>query len=244
MDMPLLLRQNRAMIAIRAFNFFHGIKMAYYAEQKEINFKLGDKTIRLYVNKSTAWVDDQSFILDAEPYIISGRIVLPLRFIAEQFGSQVSWDQTQRMITCVYNDPPYELPKQETLTCNLVFGDPYFTVKRASANQEEQIKHLWLPEMRNGKIMVSASTFSFIDTIVVRMNIDRETYFSMGGKTVKIAFDKKVAWINYQEIPLDAPAYMIAGRTYYPMQFILEHLGWTVTWDSTSQTLSCEYPGN
>ena len=43
------------------------------------------------------------YFLDAPPVIRNGRTFVPLRFISEVFGAEVSWDQVTRTVTVVFD---------------------------------------------------------------------------------------------------------------------------------------------
>jgi len=47
--------------------------------------------IKLYIGNVIAFIGDDSFTLEAPPYIVNGTTFVPLRFISEAFGSKVEW---------------------------------------------------------------------------------------------------------------------------------------------------------
>ncbi len=53
---------------------------------------IADDTIKIYINNELRSVDP-------EPFIENGRTYVPIRFIAETFGSQVDWDADQKKVT-------------------------------------------------------------------------------------------------------------------------------------------------
>lgn len=57
--------------------------------------------ITLALNKKEAQVGQKAVALDAIPYLRNGRTLVPLRFIAEAFGSQVSWDKSKQAVVIV-----------------------------------------------------------------------------------------------------------------------------------------------
>ncbi|HOJ16333.1 MAG TPA: copper amine oxidase N-terminal domain-containing protein, partial [Caldisericia bacterium] len=60
-------------------------------------------TIIMTVGNSEVLVDGKKLLLDAPPVIKNGRTFVPLRFISEAFGAEVSWDEATRTVTVVYD---------------------------------------------------------------------------------------------------------------------------------------------
>ena len=68
---------------------------------------LGKKTIALWIGKSAATVNGVSTLIDSTngkvvPEIISGRTILPLRFVTENLGCSVIWTAATKTITITY----------------------------------------------------------------------------------------------------------------------------------------------
>jgi hypothetical protein len=57
------------------------------------------KEIKLTIGKKTADVNNKSVTLDVAPYIVSGRTLVPLRFIGENLGAEILWDAKTQKIT-------------------------------------------------------------------------------------------------------------------------------------------------
>ena len=63
--------------------------------------------IKAVQTSGTAQVDGQKVSIDADPkvvpVIVSGRTLLPLRFVAEALGLDVQWDATTKKVTITYD---------------------------------------------------------------------------------------------------------------------------------------------
>lgn len=57
-----------------------------------------------------------------------------------------------------------------------------------------------------------------------------------GETEIKITIGARVAYVNGEEKPLDAPAFIENARTYLPVRFVAESLGAEVAWDGTTAT--------
>ncbi len=65
--------------------------------------------IELMVGTPFAVVDGKTKLLQAPPMIVSGRTLVPLRFVAETFGGQVLWDQATKTTTLKFESKKVEI---------------------------------------------------------------------------------------------------------------------------------------
>lgn len=61
------------------------------------------KTIVLQLDNQYASVNGEKYTLDVKPFLQDGRTMVPLRFISESLGAQVSWDGNEQKITVTLN---------------------------------------------------------------------------------------------------------------------------------------------
>lgn len=87
--------------------------------------------IRLTINSSTAYFNNSPKELDVVPVIINGRTMLPVRFIAESFGFDVSWDEVNKTITIVKNIEDNNIINGDSVVDN--------TVESENANNEKRV---------------------------------------------------------------------------------------------------------
>ncbi|MCL6602321.1 MAG: N-acetylmuramoyl-L-alanine amidase family protein [Paenibacillus sp.] len=57
------------------------------------------KTLQLIVNQNTASVDDKTVLLNTAPLLRNDTTLVPIRFISEQFGLTVGWDNTTKIVS-------------------------------------------------------------------------------------------------------------------------------------------------
>ena len=74
---------------------------------RKVTVTLGGNTIELWIGKDTARVNGTNVSIDSTngkvvPEIINGRTMLPLRFVTENLGATVGWDQSTQTITITY----------------------------------------------------------------------------------------------------------------------------------------------
>lgn len=57
------------------------------------------KAQRLVIGSTTAYVGENGFKLSAAPFIASSRTYVPIRFVSEQLGAEVLWNQSKKEVT-------------------------------------------------------------------------------------------------------------------------------------------------
>jgi len=93
---------NRTMVPIRIIAEGLGAKVHWNQNNKAVTIQSGDTTIMLYVGKSTAYINGKAVTLDAPAKLVSDRVFIPVRFVSEQLGVSVHWDNDTRKIV-IYN---------------------------------------------------------------------------------------------------------------------------------------------
>ncbi len=107
LDSPPVIAGGRTLVAIRPIVEALGGTLAWSAGDQKVTIAQGSHAVALWINKGVATVDGKSVSIDASssavvPKIISGRTMLPLRFVAEALGAQVDWDANAKRITITY----------------------------------------------------------------------------------------------------------------------------------------------
>ena len=107
LDSPPVIKNGRTLVPIRTIIEALGGTVSWDATTKKATVTLGKKTIALWIGKSAATVNGVSTPIDSTdakvvPEIINGRTMLPLRFVTENLGATVGWDQNTQTITITY----------------------------------------------------------------------------------------------------------------------------------------------
>jgi hypothetical protein len=87
-----------------------GADVSWDATDRKVTVSLGGTTLELWIGQSQARVNDRFVAIDPQnakvvPLIVSGRTMLPVRFVAEQLGADVQWDPATKTITITYQQP-------------------------------------------------------------------------------------------------------------------------------------------
>ncbi|WP_054941309.1 N-acetylmuramoyl-L-alanine amidase [Paenibacillus ihuae] len=89
------------MVPLRMIAENLGYKVGWNQTSKTVTIEQQGKTVKLIVDQTTASVDDKTVILTIAPINRSGTTLVPIRFISEQFGLTVSWDNTQKIVNLI-----------------------------------------------------------------------------------------------------------------------------------------------
>lgn len=89
----------RTLVPIRAIIEAMGGTVEWAEATKTASLTYENNQIRLIIDDTTAYFNDEAYTLDAVPTVINDRTMLPIRFIAERFQFNVAWDGENRLIT-------------------------------------------------------------------------------------------------------------------------------------------------
>ncbi len=96
----------RTMVPFRVMGEAIGAEIGWDGNTRTASFTMGDISIKLMVNSSKATVIKngvaKTVALDAPAVIVNSSLMVPFRFIAENFGASVSWNNDTKTATMVY----------------------------------------------------------------------------------------------------------------------------------------------
>lgn len=90
---------DRTLLPVRAFVEGIGGTVNWDEETQTATLTYNGDEIRLTINSTTAYLNNEAKTLDVTPVIINDRTMLPIRFIAESFGFAVDWTQETQTVT-------------------------------------------------------------------------------------------------------------------------------------------------
>ena len=96
-----LISNGTTMVPIRAIVESLGGSVGWDAGTRRLDIRLGSAAVTLWAGKTTAMVNGSNKTMSVAPAIIGGRTMIPLRFVAENLGCLVGWDQPTRSVTIV-----------------------------------------------------------------------------------------------------------------------------------------------
>lgn len=104
-DVPAVLIQNRTMVPVKVITDILDAKVSWNNTKKQATITTDSDTIVLTIGRSTAIVNGKSVSLpggiSAEllTYQGAGRTMIPFRFVSEQLGAEIVWNNTSKRVT-------------------------------------------------------------------------------------------------------------------------------------------------
>ncbi|WP_027356720.1 stalk domain-containing protein [Desulfofundulus thermocisternus] len=100
-DAPPVTEQGRTLVPLRAIFEALGARVEWDDRTRTVTGIKGGTTIKLVIDQRTAYVNGKPVTLDVPGKILSGRTMVPLRFIGESLGAKVDWNETKRTVIIV-----------------------------------------------------------------------------------------------------------------------------------------------
>lgn len=99
LDVAPVIMNNRTMVPVRFIGEAFGAQFAWDEKTRKVTYTLGDLKIELYIENKTAKVNGKQVTLDAPPYIVQGRTMVPLRFVGEYMEASFDWDSATQTVS-------------------------------------------------------------------------------------------------------------------------------------------------
>ena len=90
---------DRTMLPIRIVAENLGGTVTWNGELQRVTLQKGADVILITIGTDTAYVNGAAVQLDAAAFVENGRTYLPLRFVSENLGAQVAWNETEKTVT-------------------------------------------------------------------------------------------------------------------------------------------------
>ena len=102
-DVAPVIRNARTMLPARFVAEALGGVVTWNEAEQKVTIVKGEDTIEIFIGEPFATVNGTPVELDSPAFIENGRTYLPIRFIAENLGATVTWDDAARTVTIVPN---------------------------------------------------------------------------------------------------------------------------------------------
>ena len=86
----------RVMVPVRGVMEEFGATVEWLPATSQVSIKYKDKNVKLKIGSKTAEVNGKAVTLDVPATIKDGRTFIPTRFVAEQLGLKVGWNEQYR----------------------------------------------------------------------------------------------------------------------------------------------------
>jgi hypothetical protein len=94
--------KGRTLLPIRSIIEAIGGTITWIPDEKRVLIQLDNQQISLKIGENKAYVNGIEKVLDVPAKIVSGRTMIPLRFVSENLGCKVDWDGNTKTATIRY----------------------------------------------------------------------------------------------------------------------------------------------
>lgn len=153
---PYILPQaNVTMVPLRVISENLGATVTWYQDIRTVTIGTAQTTLTMTVDEQYAMVNDTYVPLDAPVQNKQGRVMVPLRFVAEQLGLQVNWEEQTRTIRLssagqaaapVVTAPPSVVDTPDVIDTPAVPQKPDINVDSGNA---QALKGVWVSTVFN-----------------------------------------------------------------------------------------------
>jgi phosphate transport system substrate-binding protein len=102
MDVAPLMQEGRVLVPFRFIAENLGGLVSWDEASQTVKIVTADKTVSLPVGQTTATVNGEAKTLDVSATLVDGRTLVPVRFVSESLGADVTWDDANQTVNVNY----------------------------------------------------------------------------------------------------------------------------------------------
>lgn len=163
-DVSPVIMNNRTMVPFRAVSETLGLQVSWVPERKTVVVTGEELVVEMTIGSITATVNGIPYNLDSTPVIVSGRTLVPLRFVSERFGCSVAWDAGLRQVSI--QTPPgdmdvtgyYALGDTATSSWDDLFAAAYPEKTTGNTDLINTVALGWYSLDENGSLLTRSTT--------------------------------------------------------------------------------------
>ncbi len=209
-DVPPVIVGGRTLVPIRVVSENLGAIVQWNQAAQLVTITSPAGVISLTIGSTTATIDGRGVALDAPARVISGRTMVPIRFVSEAMGAEVNWDPAGRRVTVVQAGGPAGpsvtgLAWQETpgVARFVIVTDGPVTYKASTLDKNEQYPDRLLIDIDYASLAIAPTT-----TVGIA-GVDRVRSFVQdirGVPTARVVFDtfepiRYTVWATWDDSP-------------------------------------------
>ncbi|SFL74431.1 N-acetylmuramoyl-L-alanine amidase [Paenibacillus sp. 1_12] len=164
------------MVPVRIIAEELGSKVTWNQEAQKVTIVKNTQKIEMVINQLSATVNGDKYKLDSAPLLIDGNTLLPVRFIAENMGIEVDWNDVKKAVYLKEKTVPLEstpgtaqpVPGQTTEVTDKPATDKPVSV--ANGNSLSTIKKI---DMTASQLLINADTGELKPSIFTLKNPER-----------------------------------------------------------------------
>ncbi len=200
-----IINNGTTMIPARCLFEEMGAVVDWNGEDGSVSIKLDGNTVTLASGESTAYINGAPTELDTPPAIYNGRTLVPLRFISENLGYDVEWDNG---VIYIRNG---EYTERKTYDALYNRTAAYVNGKRVDAYIINGLTYVNLYSIDGCGYSVDTCLYAPITEITEsEIGESKSTDFEKSDKISKAAVSRDAVYVNGERVD----AFNIGGNTY------------------------------
>ena len=100
-DVAPIIRNDRTMLPIRFIAQSLGATVTWDEQFQKVTIMKDDLKIEIIIGSTTAFINGVGIELNSPAFVENDRTYLPLRFVAENLGATLIWDEQSKQITII-----------------------------------------------------------------------------------------------------------------------------------------------
>jgi hypothetical protein len=243
-DVAPLIHNGRTLVPFRTVAEALNLQVDWNAETQEVTVAGSGLTLTMQIGAQTATKNGETVFLDVSPMIVSGRTMVPIRFISEACGCRVVWNDEARKVS-IYSQPLemevmgyYALGDAQTSSWTDLFGTSY--PERAPGNTDivKELIFGWYTMDERGQLLTQSDSgwqrpegWEDILDAAVSFQLKTQMCIQMTDQNAKIRNminDSDARQLAIQTITAEADQYDSVNLDF-------EGLGWNDTPEELSQ---------
>lgn len=129
-------KDGRTLVPFRKILEAFGAEVSWDAGKEVVSAKKKTDEIYLKLGVDYAYVNGSKVSLDVAPEVANGRTFVPLRFIGENLGAEVNWDNSTGTVSITYNDAAYKVGQEG------IYKDLKFSINKIDTSSEPGVLKL------------------------------------------------------------------------------------------------------
>lgn len=166
-DTPPVIKQGRTLIPVRAITESMGATVEWNGDEQLVTITKDDKVIVFDLNNDKVFIDGEETAIDVSSEVMNNRTMVPLRFIAENFGLKVDYDEDTEIIE-IGDDEDTTDPEEEVTETDEDTTDPEEqtneTDEETAENTEETDENTEETEVNPEETATQDDTTDTVDT--------------------------------------------------------------------------------
>ncbi|MDQ2087654.1 copper amine oxidase N-terminal domain-containing protein [Herbivorax sp. ANBcel31] len=147
-DVEPYIKEGRTMVPFRVIFEAMNLDVSWNASNKTVYAKNDTTEIIIEIGESYSYVNGYRRTLDVPAEIVNGRTFVPLRFVAENSGGEVSWDGDTRTVYITYVFDRYNLGD------TAYFNEFEFSIESVDITSDGRVITVNGKSNQDGRVMV------------------------------------------------------------------------------------------